>query len=459
MSYCNATFVEKGNKLVLRTKDQDIPVAKFVDNTVVLCPRFNILNALFTYPMIYISGLPRPIPMDSSLSSSYISTGIISNCPYLTFQPTQVQTMSLSRSVGPRFEIIQLFQTDLHYTFKYNVQGGSVSFYTIIPSDNQSYRLVDSCGKYVDNNLTGTGEFTTAYWTLIVVKVTSKTIPSVDLTISGKLTSRPIASIVGPIKLKICNECVIVATKNVSPTNNMRVPIPELLRLSNALFNKNRSLFALPCVGTFPAIDPPGPFAISDPVPDTHPMVNIPLVGLTAGYGSSNAVEFNLIFGAIPESPYWKIGNSAAGTGTALWLCNRDPVGSNNRTGTYTVTYNITVQYPQPSNTVEYGTITGNSFGLPVQDGPPFVDKIMCNGQIAIDTSGIQTNTGGTPIGTVTTIAYGGTFKFSTADGDYFLGFFNSGSDQDNRISTSGTFTLVNGDMTVTFEGNANCPP
>jgi hypothetical protein len=79
--------------------------------------KFSALNYIFTRPGLT---LPGPVQNTSKNSAIYNSVPIF-GCPYVSF-PTDLNMIASSRSVSPRFEIIQLFMTDHIYVVEYNVE-------------------------------------------------------------------------------------------------------------------------------------------------------------------------------------------------------------------------------------------------------------------------------------------------------------------------------------------------
>lgn len=405
-----------GISLIVRNKHQQesLTIATFSSYDskfcVRLCPKFKTLNYLFTLPKSYILQPFRMLPRNPILTTFYKS--VAKACDYVVFSQSPIDQNTLSSLNQPRNELIQLPYQNILYLIEY-ITDFPIEFINVIPSDNQGYPLVDSKGNNI-SIVNGRGSFCVVLNQYIAVK--SKFNPDVQLTVTALRQIVPIASITGPIYLKIktCLGIVLVrvADKFNNTSSTARIPVEELEGLSNILFYANRSQISVPCFGTLMTISAPGPY-LTTGVPDSSSTTTVPITSITRSGNDPFNLDYVLVIGALNMSPYWIVNNLIPG-GTAIQLFQNPDPNAPFPFSVYEVDYNVSFKYQ------EYTPITDipPSFWMSSTDADSFLSLgFQCSSQATIDKVPVlfQNNI----------ITFKGVWKFDTSCGSNIeFGFY-----------------------------------
>lgn len=306
-----------------------------------------ILNLAFTLPKEYYDAPPRSIPGDSVFTSNYISTSVPlepPDCPYLVWNELEFtpDELRLSRSVMPRREILQLYQTDYEYTIIVH-SNRYVQFLNIIYDDNAAYPLVDSSGNTLPIMI-GKHCFRIQSMNLLAVKLidTRKDDIMISMSITASKKQLAVASLTGRVCLKSRRN----KTEYVYSKQYVRIPSDKYRELSDRLFNENRSHINYPCVGTFPPVLPGPPYITNSGIySDIDASNSVELIGASIEFWATAPYRYIYFYGLDSSVDFCQIvGLPLARSGWDIVLPKRK----------YRIDINATIHYSvKPSSTSE----------------------------------------------------------------------------------------------------------
>ena len=422
------TAVIQDNKLIINRDDKQVVMIIYKYNISCdgtfqfkLNDRFKLLNALFTLPKSYIVPPPRPLQPNTEYVSKYRTSGYLEDCPYMMLERTTDDTEPLSDVTGSFNEVIQLYQSNFNYTFRYQTNK-YVEFMFIILNDRAAYPVVDIYGNTI-HKVKGCGKFTIGgYWGLIIIRSVDKA--NLRLKVTGRPYETSLYSTIGdvfiPVITPLGEVSLKVATKFQDTTSTERVPVRELYGLSELLFAINRLQAQFPCnidvvtTDSILNVNPPPPIATSE-IPDP----SITSVNLASHINNitQNPSYINFIYNNdLPSNPYILLGNLNPdnNTGDSLLLV-RDPLNNGLQQSTYRLDYDVDLTVLNP----QFAPNDVGAFWMASQYGSYYTNyNPLCNGRgVTYDENAVVVSLGNDRW----TITYRGSFEFDTTTGNFFL--------------------------------------